>query len=295
MDFVWFSSALPNASFDEKIQGKTSRQALSQLLYSGRNICWAKMFDYAPLDLQGIEKLAASYGKPKTLGEISSILSNAKPGVLEGQLRPFVKIKSAEQMALDDPQAAKKMKADPVDFAFAYFIFCLWRSAYPQSIAFVQKGKPEKQEVRFAVNHDGWVLVKKGDLKAEPKEILLALASIFASTNRKSIDYAMEKPDEFEAFVESFLATFPMRKSFAKLPALLSEALKQEEKLAKFACHDNVCDRALLELVKQSFFLSCFEYAGFPPFIALDTIGGVYPDLKIPKPRGNFGGKKKKK
>ena len=290
MDFVLFSSAVPNALVEEKLEGKQPPEALALLLLNARNVCWNKMFGYAPLDLGGIEKLAFSYGKPKSISDLVSILSSVKPGVLEGQLRPFIKIKMPSVETIK-AEGLKKPKGDPVDFAFAFFLFCLWRSVFPESVSFAQKGRPSKKEVRFAANQPGWVLVKKVDLgKAEEKEVLLGLAGVFASANKKLADFTVQDAEAFESFVSSFLNSFPVRKSFVKLSALLGEALKKEHEISAFAGGD----ARKLGILEHAFFLRCFEHAGFPPFVSLDAIAGVYPGLKIPKPRGNFGGKKKK-
>lgn len=278
-----FSALFPDAKFEEKLED-LKREKVSFFLTNSLALCWSKMFDYAPIDKTGIEKLASSFGKPKSIAELASILSQIKPGVLEGQLRAFVKTKPVSQEI--DLETVKKPKGDAVDFAFAYFILCLWKSVFPDNVAFANKGNPSAREVRFAANTQGWTAVKKVDLtKAEDKEVLFALAGIFSTLNRKLPDFAAENAEGFENFVSSFLNSFPVRKSFAKLPVLLNEALKNESKISQFGSSVSL---------KELFFLRCFEHAGFPPFISLDAIAGVYPELKVPKPRGNFGGKKKK-
>jgi hypothetical protein len=144
--------------------------------------------------------------------------------------------------------------------------------------------------VRLAANYDGWIVVKKVDLgKAEKKEVLLGLAGIFSSINQKLPSLYSSNPDGFEDLVSSLLNSFPVRKSFVKLPVLLGEASKLESKISDFASNSEG-----KEVLRQALFLRCFEHAGFPPFVTLESIAGVYPELKIPKPRGNFGGKKKK-
>ncbi len=287
--FVWFSANFSDCKFEERLGAGDSKEKMISFLHGARAVCWNKMFDCAPIEKAGIEKLAASFGKPKSVGELASILSSIKPGALEAQLRAFVKAAPSKGEAAD-LALAKKQKADPVEFAFSYFLFCMWKSVFPQSIAFQQRGLPSKKEVRFAANLPGWVVVKKVDLeKAEPKEVLFALSGIFPSVNNKLSQTACSNPDGFDNFVSSFLNSFPVRKSFAKLSALLNEALAKEQTIAQFAS-----DKTDSEILRQSFFLSCFQHAGFMPFVSLETIAGVYPDLKIPKPRGNFGGKKKK-
>ncbi len=280
-EFLLFSANFPDCRFEEKLED-LQRDKAFLLVKNARSVCWGKMFDYAPIDKAGIERVAFSYGKPKSISEIASILSSIKPGVLEGQLRSFVKAKTQEQI---NAETLKKPKGDAVDFAFAYFIFCLWKSVFPESVSFASKGNPSAKEVRFAANTQGWTAVKKVALNAENKEVLFALSGIFNTLNRKLPDFAADNAEGFENFVSSFLNSFPVRKSFAKLPVLLNEALKNEAKVRSFGENPSL---------EQSFFLRCFEHAGFPPFVSLEAIAGVYPELKVPKPRGNFGGKKKK-
>jgi len=278
-EFLLFSANFFDCKYEEKLEDVKSRDKTLSLLKNARSVCWMKMFDYAPIDKNGIEKLAFSYGRPKSISEIASILSSVKPGVLEGQLRSFVNAKTSEQL---DAEMLKKPKGDAVDFAFAYFIFCLWKSVFPFAVS--SKGNPSANEVRFAASTAGWTAVKKVDLsKAKDKEVLFALAGIFTTLNRKLPDFASDNPEGFENFVSSFLNSFPVRKSFAKLPVLLNEALKNEQKISQFGSNPDL---------RQFFFLRCFEHAGFPPFVSLEAIAGVYPELKVPKPRGNFGKKK---
>lgn len=288
-DFLLFSANLPDFKFEEKLDGLQSRDKTLSLLESTRLACLSKMFDFTPIDKQGIERLAASFGRPKNVGELASVLSSIKPGALEAQLRAFVKTPPSKGEAAD-LELAKKQKADPVEFAFSYFLYCLWKTASPSALSVQQKGSPQKKEVRFAASQQSWVVVKKVDLeKAEAKEVLFALAGIFSSINKKIPDFAADNPEGYGAFVSSFLDSFPVRKSFAKLSILLKEAASREPSLSQFAS-----DAGKLSSLKQCYYLSCFEHAGFTPFVSLESIAGVYPELKIPKPRGNFGGKKKK-
>ena len=291
LDFLWFSSALEGAKCDEKLQGAFDKSSVAKLVFNARSIAWIKMFDFAPLELKKIEAIASSYGNPKTISDVCSILSPIKPGVLEGGLRECVTLKLQMEPLDASDVNFKKPKGDPVDFAFSYFVFCMWKKIFPSSLAFSQKGNPSKREVRLAANYGDWVAVKKVDLeKTEKKEVLLGLAGIFSSTNQKLPSLYSSNDDGFENAVSALLNSFQVRKSFAKLPALLGEASKIEPGIAEFSSTSE--GKAVL---REALYLRCFEHAGFPPFVTLESIAGVYPDLKIPKPRGNFGGKKKKK
>jgi hypothetical protein len=276
MNFAWFSSNLPGAVCEIK-----TSSAPFDVLKPGRAICFKKMFDYAPLDLKTIEKMVLQ--KPKAIGEIASLLSAIKPGVLEAQLRPSITFKPAVQA--DGVEV--KIKGDPVDFAWSYYLFLLFESVFPQKIA--SSGKPSKNEVRFAADYDSWMLVKKVDLaKAERKEVLAALSGMFNAANRKLADFSASDCAAFDSFVEQTFAKYPERKNFSRLPQVLQDAVAAESRLAQFASGDK------LQALREFFFLKAFERCGFPPFITADQISGVYPELKIPKPRGNFGKKKKK-
>ncbi len=291
-EFLLFSADFPDCKFEEKLEGCQLQSGVLSLLESARSVCMRKMFDYAPLEKQGIETLAGSLGAPKTVGEMAGILAALKPGLLEARLKPFVKTPAPAQSTAN-PVDVKKQKADPVEFAFSYFLYSLWKTAAPGGVTAVQAGgSPQKRVVRFAASTQSWVVVKKVDLdKAEPKETLFALSGILSSANKKIPEFASSAPAEYDSFVSTLLGSFPVRKSFAKLPILLKEAASREAELARFAMPGG---RALNAL-KQCFYLSCFGHAGFTPFVSLDTVAGVYPELKIPKPRGNFGGKKKGK
>jgi len=271
MGFVWFSSGIPGAKFEAKTDS-----APFEAVKDARAICFKKMFDYAPLVLNAIENLVSQ--KPKTTEDIAAALSTIKPGVLENQLRSCVTTKPLEDEA--------KKKGDPVDFAWSYYLFLLFNSVFPQKI--VEKGKPSKNEVRLAADLDGWMVVKKVDLsKAENKEVLAALAGMFNAANRKLAEFSASDFAAFESFVEKTFAKYPERKNFTRLPQVLRDATAVENQLSQFASGEK------LQALREFFFLKAFERCGFTPFVSTEQISGIYPELKIPKPRGNFGGKKK--
>ena len=124
-------------------------------------------------------------------------------------------------------------------------------------------------------------------MEAEKKEVLAALSGMFNAANRKLADFSAGDCAAFDAFVEQTFAKYPERKNFSRLPQVLQDAVAVESQLAQFASGDK------LQALREFFFLKAFERCGFPPFITADQISGVYPELKIPKPRGNFGKKKK--
>jgi hypothetical protein len=138
----------------------------------------------------------------------------------------------------------------------------------------------------FACDYAGWVAVKKvNPSKAEAKEVLACLAGVFASVDRKIPAFACAGGDTkaFDSAFEKALTDFPERRNFSKLPAAL-EAAKAGEKEVLACAVGEGAKRVLREI----YFARVFARLGFPPFVSADAIGAVYPELKIPKPRGRM-------
>ena len=62
------------------------------------------------------------------------------------------------------------------------------------------------------------------------------------------------------------------------------EAAKAAEK-SVLACAAGENERRLL---REIYYARVFGRLGFPPFVSTEDFGAVYPELKIPKPRGRM-------
>ncbi|MFH0973624.1 MAG: hypothetical protein V1817_02450 [Candidatus Micrarchaeota archaeon] len=283
--FIQFESPIKGALYSKRIENPSRAQAL-EVLEAVRAACVAKMFDYAPLDLQGLRGVAAPHAKNvSSVDSLASVLRGVKPGALEEKMQPFVLLKkpSEEEIA----NGAKKHD-DATAFAWSFVVRSLFEKAFPPKpfpqAQGAQSAKGVSPNFLFAAELNGWVSVKKvNTAKAEAKEILACLVGVFASIDRKIPAFACNDSKTFDAAFESALAAFPERRNFSKLPAAL-EAAKAAEK-ETLACALGESERRLL---REIYYSRVFGRLGFPPFCSTEDFGAIYPELKIPKPRGRM-------
>ncbi|VVB57291.1 Uncharacterised protein [uncultured archaeon] len=145
------------------------------------------------------------------------------------------------------------------------------------------------EEVAFAAKHKDWMVVKKLliEQNTAPEEIALALASIDKTLVRKAYEYAGVKAEVVEAYVARVAKK---GRTFANLSAVFSTLKPGEVKAALL----EACPTPAHYPLAESYFVKkLLEEIGFDPCLEPETLAKVYPQLKIPKPRGNFGKKKK--
>ncbi len=256
MTFVLLSALLPNAKYEVKLQDPTPDQ-LAPHFENFLHLISSNIYRFSPIEY---EKVIAF--SPKNALDIQGVLS------LFTQTRIVEIVKPAIKSVLQEPSdesGAKKFKEKQralQEIAICSFIHAVFSQVYPQS--FTQAGNPQKNEVRIASSIPQWQIVKKVDVeKVEPKEAFASLANMYYSLHAK-----------YPAFSTARLQALEVpRKSYS---ALLSALPQQPEKT--FAG-------------EWSVFETLRAY-GFPPIPSPGTIGQLYPELKIPKPRGNFGKKK---
>ena len=145
------------------------------------------------------------------------------------------------------------------------------------------------EEVAFAARHKDWMVVKKYLIEesSKPEDIALALASIDKTVVRKSYEYAGIKADVVEAYV----ATVAKKgRTFANLSAIFGSLKPGEVKAALLPA----CPTPEHYPLAESYFVKkLLEEVGYDPCLEPETLAKVYPHLKVPKPRGNFGKKKR--
>lgn len=277
-----FTSPLYSASFQNP-SPKQARELLLNAWLASRKLA----FDYAPLKRDEIEQFAASQGKIRSVFDLARVFSSTKSSQLEEKLSAMV---DAPAKTSDDAvslEPAKKQKGSPAEFAFSYYVYCLLSGIFarPQF-----KPAPAK-EIRLVANFGGWTAVRKVSLeRGEKKEAVACCAIIFESVRKKLHQYlcAEGKQAEFDALSSTFFSKFPERKSFARVPEILSEAEKEIPAIRGLA--EKGFEGQLLDL----FYSLALERVGYPPFISTDQVSRIYPDLKIPKPRGRTAGAGKK-
>ena len=147
------------------------------------------------------------------------------------------------------------------------------------------------EELLFCANVKGWKCVKRREINSstEDKEIVATLASITATAGRKAFEFSGIDTAAIKVYAD--LLTKGKRKSFNNIADLFS-ALKPAEVKGKLL---PLCKEEKLYPFAEAYFMNCiFTNLQLYPWIDPQILAEVYPDLKIPKPRGRVAGAKKK-
>jgi len=266
MGFVWFACGFDDYTYERR---EESHDGAASLLSEAHAILDQRHLDFAPLQLDRIKSAAPSFA----VGDASAFIEHASK-LKYGELA--AKLHGAVTYVMPTDEAVLKKIGDPDELAVCAYLYYAFRSVFPSTMP--AKMPFAKSEVRLAADMDGWVAVKKVNLEvAERKEVFSALCSMRSVVSRKAMEFTPGF-EEFNATLETALTNFPERKSFGKLAAALNavKGLSQDAKMQEYAY-----SQAMLRV-------------GFPPFLTNDHVASLYPELKVPKPKGNFGGKKKK-
>jgi hypothetical protein len=148
----------------------------------------------------------------------------------------------------------------------------------------------EEGEVSFTARYRDWMVIKKMSIedKTTPQEVSAILATVEATLTRKGYQFTGINQSQIEAMSERLIKG--KRKSFVSLAEALSSlkptALKSE---LLTACptekHLPIAENYLLKVM--------LDQMGFKTNLDTETLSQTFPEIKVAKPRGNFGKKKK--
>lgn len=146
-------------------------------------------------------------------------------------------------------------------------------------------------EIVFNAKYGNWISVKKMAIDSEdkPAEVVYKLSSINDVINKKGFEFSGVKTDVIDAFVADL--TKGKRTGYANLAEVFG-ALKPSEVDEKLK--QAVSEEIILPLARAYFVRRIVESLGYPVIPSCELLQKIYPGLKFPKPKGNFGGKKKK-
>ena len=149
----------------------------------------------------------------------------------------------------------------------------------------------EEGEVIFTARYRDWIVIKKLsiDEKTTPQEVAAALAGMEATVSRKSYEYTGINREAIEAIAEKLAAG--KRKSYVSLAEALS-SLKPTELKAQLL---TACPTPAHLPIAENYMVKCLlDKLGFKTNLDTETLSGTFPEIKVTKPRGNFGKKKPK-
>ncbi len=268
-EFVLLSANFKDIRCFEELRGNSlSDGAVVSLLNNSIELIRKKAYDFAAIDNAGIAKFAeVEAKKTSSITDFISILRGIKPQLLETQLRPFCK----DDRSLE--RIIEKKLGPMTEIALCRYISFLFERIFP--IQFRPSGKPQKKDFRFAANYKGWVAVRKANLElAENKEVLASLVHALGTICNKLPDLHENK--EFFTRLNALLSKYPPRKSFGKLIALVEEM----QKAGIFDESD--------PLLRKYALMAALSQMGFPAYLSGESLEGIYPELKIPKPKGRI-------
>lgn len=141
----------------------------------------------------------------------------------------------------------------------------------------------------FAARYRGWMVIKKMsiDEKTTPQEVSAALASIESTLSRKSYEFAGINLSAIDSLAGRLVKG--KRKSFVSLAEALS-SLRPTELKAELL---SACPSEKHLPIAENYLLKAMlDLSGFKTNLDGETLSGTFPEIKVAKPRGNFGKKK---
>lgn|GEM_PF-3620261 len=264
------NARFPKLQLSYSLKGELTTNEIASALRDAQSLLQRTIYSYAPVNESGIAahaKLPAS--SIHNVAQLASHVHALKPKALEESLLPFVKDDR-------DPEFLIRKKCEPaVLVAQCAYFRVLYENLFPPAPV-TPKGTVSKNEFRFAAQLPKWTVVRKANLDiAENKEVFATLVATYEGVSRKAFEYAPDSPAPVST-IETFLSAYPPRKSLSRLSQMLTALLEKR-----------VLD-PLSEPARAYFIQRIFAQAGYPIYASIDVVNRVYPELKIPKPRGRL-------
>lgn len=275
------------------IETKTNPKEIATFLISVRSEVDKRAFEILGVDLKAIDLYAGKMTGDKAKGSYDEFVNiyksigsqeaedaiNRASNIRE-ELKPFAKaylLRSAmEKLGLDHYiKASNKVFGGKAS------------SAKPGVVPFSSEG------IVFAAKYGDWISIKKMSIddKTKPEEVAAQLSAVRMTTDRKVAEIMGIDTEALETYAMNMMGN--MRKSAANLEKI-SKALSEAEamKAVEASCKG---DQSLKDAAKVYLFSIMLRNLKLDLEVSPDTLMDMFPGLKIPKPKGNFGGKKKKK
>jgi Ran GTPase-activating protein (RanGAP) involved in mRNA processing and transport len=143
-------------------------------------------------------------------------------------------------------------------------------------------------EVIFTARYKDWVVIKKLsiDQSTTPQEVSAILASIEATISRKSYQFSGINQQAIEAIAKRLAQG--KRKSFSSLSEVFAGIKPTELKSELLAACPT---EAHLPIAENYLVKAVLDILGFKTNLDVETLSQAYPEIKVPKPKGNFGRK----
>lgn len=138
--------------------------------------------------------------------------------------------------------------------------------------------------IEFSAKWKEWVVIKRTTIREDtkPEEIVFSLASIRQTIDRKSFDLLGIETTGMDEYATK--VTTGMRKNFKDLAqAIQSLSSSEAKEIIEKAC---AAKPELQEVARTYLFRKVIQVLGFDFDVNQEMLSKVYPNLKLPKPRG---------
>lgn len=140
------------------------------------------------------------------------------------------------------------------------------------------------ESIEFSARWKDWVVIKRTTIRegTKPEEIVFTLAAIRQSIDRKAFDFIGIDTKALDDYAASISAG--MKKNFKDLGQVV-QALgtpQSKEAVAKACASKPEAD----EIARTYLFRKAVQSLGFDFDVNQEMLSKIYPELKMPKPRG---------
>ncbi len=142
------------------------------------------------------------------------------------------------------------------------------------------------ESVEFSARWRNWVVIKRTTIRQDtkPEEVAFSLASIRQTIDRKAFEILGINTQELDNYAAKVCTG--KRKSFKDMAETVQSLTSSEAKgLIEKSCAEKP---ELGEIAKTYLFRKVIQGLGFDFDVNQEMLSKVYPNLKMPKPRGRM-------
>ncbi|MFQ5406629.1 MAG: hypothetical protein ACE5DI_05745 [Candidatus Micrarchaeia archaeon] len=283
MSLLLFQASFPALTGKIEFLGDFTGKQAGRVLSTARKVAGLKVHQYAPVDFQAIKEIA---GKENVtdLESLASVIRATSAKKLE-------KLLESHATVAPITEGNKKFEPRKIEYAVDCYLYCLFDQVFPQK-AFLS-GTPSKKDVRLVADTPDWKVVRKVNLETAGKdEIMAGMIRISHCALDKEPQFLCKNSFDFDDLADRLLNPLGSRRSFGTITKALT-GLNEREVEAELG--NIAMDAEAAKQLKELFYLKVFEASGFSPYATIELLNATFPHLKVQKPRGNYGGKRKKK
>jgi hypothetical protein len=143
-------------------------------------------------------------------------------------------------------------------------------------------------EISFAAKYKEWISIKKMDIdeKTTAPEVVNMLSNVGDSVSRKAFELSGIDRSRIDAYALDLVKE--RRKGYSVLSEIFGSIKQSEVKGILISASSE----QLLPIAEVYFMRSLLRNLGYELEISGEMLSKMYPELKLPKPKGRFGKRK---